>query len=192
MSTKQHPILSVEDYLAIERSAEQRHEYYQGEIFAMAGGSPAHNLIVANSVTSLTLQLKGRPCRAYASDMRVKVNPLGKYTYPDIVVTCGQEIYDDVQQDTLTNPLLIMEVLSDSTEGYDRGDKFAHYQKLNSLKEYVLISQKISRIERFVRQHDGSWLLHVFEHLEMTVQLDAIGCKLKLADVYDKIDLAAN
>src|SRR5215475_2138813 len=130
-----------EEYLALERQARCKSGYYAGEILPMAGASRWHNLIVANIVGELSLQLKGRFCTTYPSDMRVKVSATGLYTYPDVTVICGEPRFEDNQQDTLLNPTLIVEVLSESTEAYDRGGKFAHYRKLPSLMEYVLITQ---------------------------------------------------
>ncbi len=178
-----------EEYLALERQAQCKSEYYAGEIFAMAGASRWHNLIVANVVGELRAQLKGRPCTTYPSDMRVKVSATGLYTYPDVIVVCGEAEFEDNQQDTLLNPTLIVEVLSDSTEAYDRGGKFAHYRKLPSLMEYVLIAQTKPHIEHYVRQPDNRWLLSEADSLSDTVHLPSIDCRLALAEVYDKVDI---
>ena len=140
MSSQIQKHYTPEEYLALERQAQYKSEYYAGEIFAMAGASRWHNLIVTNVLRELSLQLKGRPCTTYPSAMRVKISPTGLYTYPDVTVVCGAARFEDTQQDTLLNPTLIVEVLSESTEAYDRGGKFAHYRKLNSLLEYVLIT----------------------------------------------------
>ena len=134
-------LLTPEAYLTLEESAPEKNEYVDGEIFAMTCASEPHNLIVVNTVRELGNQLKKRPCKVYASDMRVKVSPTGLFTYPDVVVVCGQAQFDDSHRDTLLNPTLIVEVLSESTEAYDRGRKFEHYRKLESLAEYVLIAQ---------------------------------------------------
>ncbi|MDX1654593.1 MAG: Uma2 family endonuclease, partial [Candidatus Competibacteraceae bacterium] len=133
---------SVEEYLALERRSELRHEYLDGAIYAMVGASPAHNLIVTNVVGELRQQLKRRPCRVYATDQRVRVRSTGLYTYPDLVVSCGGERFDERDQRTLLNPLLIVEVLSRSTESYDRGAKFEHYRRIPELQEYLLIDQE--------------------------------------------------
>src|SRR5215475_3215142 len=178
-----------EEYLALERQAQYKSEYYAGEIFAMAGASRWHNLIVANVVGELRSQLKGRPCTTYPSDMRVKVSPTGLYTYPDVTVVCGEAQFEDNQQDTLLNPTLIVEVLSESTEAYDRGGKFAHYRKLTSLMEYVLITQTKPDIEHYVRQPDNRWLLAEADSLHDTLYLPSIACHLALAEVYDKVDI---
>jgi len=148
-----------------------------------------HHLIVTNVLRELSLQLKGRPCTTYPSDMRVKVSPTGLYTYPDITVVCGEARFEDNQQDTLLNPTLIVEVLSESTEAYDRGGKFAHYRKLASLMEYVLITQTKPHIEPYVRQPDNRWLLAEADSLSDTIHLPSIDCHLALAEVYDKVDI---
>jgi Uma2 family endonuclease len=189
MSSQAYKRYTPEEYLALERQAQCKSEYYAGEIFAMAGASRWHNLIVANVVSELRSQLKGRPCTTYPSDMRVKISPTGLYTYPDVIVVCGEAQFEDSQQDTLLNPTLIVEVLSESTEAYDRGGKFAHYRKLASLMEYVLIAQTKPHIEQYTRQTDNRWLLAETDSLHGTVHLPSIGCQLALAEVYDKVDI---
>ena len=189
MSLRPKPYLSPEDYLALERSAEFKSEYFDGEIFAMAGASEPHNLITINTIRELSIQLKKRPCKAYANDMRVKVSPTGLFTYPDVIVVCGQAQFDDSQRDTLLNPTLIVEVLSDSTEAYDRGRKFEHYRKLESLMEYVLIAQHRPHVESYRRQPDQRWVLTESDGLESSLRLDAIDCELALAEIYDKVEL---
>jgi Uma2 family endonuclease len=178
-----------EEYLALERQAQCKSEYDAGDILAMAGASRWHNLIVANVVGELRAQLKGHPCATYPSHMRVKVSATGLYTYPDVTVVCGEARFEDNQQDTLLNPTLIVEVLSESTEAYDRGGKFAHYRKLPSLMEYVLIAQTKPHIEHYVRQPDNRWLLSEADSLSDTLHLPSIDCRLALAEVYDKVDM---
>jgi Uma2 family endonuclease len=181
-----------EEYLTLERASAERHEYFAGEIFAMGGASEPHNLIVTNLVRELSLQLKGRPCRTYANDMRVKVSPTGLCTYPDVVVVCGEARFEDVQRDTLLNPTVIIEVLSKSTEAYDRGEKFEHYRKLASLAEYLLISQDKMHVDHYVRQPDHQWLLSESSAADQRVGLPAIGCELPVAEIYDKVDLSVS
>jgi Uma2 family endonuclease len=181
--------LTPEEYLAFEREAETKSEYFNGEVFAMAGTSLAHNQITANVVTALNSRFRGRPCRALASDMRVKVSQTTSYVYPDVVVVCGQPQLEDKQKDTLLNPAVIFEILSPSTENYDRGTKFVHYRTLESLTDYLLVSQTEARIEHFARQSADRWLLSLYQGLEAVVSLPAIGCELTLADVYDRIEL---
>jgi Uma2 family endonuclease len=188
MSLQPKAYLSTEDYLALERSAEFKSEYFDGEIFAMAGASEPHNLIVANTLAEIRQHLKKRPPKVYASNLRVKVSPTGLFTYPDVVVVCGQAQFDDLHLDTLLNPTLIVEVLSDSTEAYDRGRKFEHYRKLESLAEYVLIAQHRPHVESYRRQPDHRWMLTESDGLAGSLRLDAIACELALAELYDKVE----
>jgi Uma2 family endonuclease len=190
MSLRPKPYLSPEDYLALERSAEFKSEYFDGEIFAMTGASESHNLIVINTIRELSSQLKKRPCKVYANDMRVRVSPTGLFTYPDVMVVCGQAQFDDSHLDTLLNPTLIVEVLSDSTEAYDRGRKFEHYRKLESLAEYVLITQHRPHVESYRRQPDQRWVFAESDGLDGGLRLDAIDCELALAEIYDKVEFS--
>ena len=191
MASQPKTRFTSEEYLAIDRQSEHRNEYFDGEIFAMTGASRKHNLITANVTSSLHLQLKGRQCEVYASDMRIKVSSTGRYTYPDVIVVCGSPTFEDREVDTLINPTLIVEVLSKSTEGYDRGDKFGHYRKLDSLLEYILISQDKHHIEHYLRQPDNQWLLSEEDDLQSTIVLPAIKCELALSEVYDKIEIVS-
>ncbi|HSB61782.1 MAG TPA: Uma2 family endonuclease, partial [Vicinamibacteria bacterium] len=156
---------------------------------AMSGASPRHVLIVTNLVRELSSQLKNRPCLVFSTDLRLRVSATGLFTYPDVMVTCGRAAYVDEQQDTLTNPTLIVEVLSDSTEDYDRGRKFEHYRSLASLQEYVLVAQDRVHLEQFQRQPDGRWLLSETRRREDAVRLSSIDCDLALDEVYGKVDL---
>lgn len=177
-----------EEYLALERKATYKSEYLNGQIFAMVGASRAHNLIASNVSREISLQLKGRPCEVYVSDMRVKVSLTGLYTYPDVVAVCGEPQFDDAERDTLLNPTIIIEVLSPSTEAYDRGEKFAHYRRLESLQEYALITQDRIRVEHFIRQGD-QWVLSEMSDLNNTLHLGSIGCDIALREIYDKVEL---
>ncbi|CAN2039633.1 putative restriction endonuclease domain-containing protein [Candidatus Magnetomoraceae bacterium gMMP-15] len=181
------PLLSEKEYLEIERKAEYKSEYYNGEIFAMSGASRKHNIIVSNLITQLNLQLEKTPCIVYPSDMRLKVQENGLYTYPDLMITCKDEKFDDKYMDTLLNPLIIIEVLSKSTESYDRGEKFSMYRKLESLREYLLISQDIPLIEQYVRQDDGKWLLSDARGMDSSIILNSVKAQLKLENVYNKV-----
>ena len=174
------------EYLALERRATYKSEYVNGHIIAMSGASRRHNLIAANISRELSSQLRGRPCESYISDMRVRVSETGLYTYPDIVAVCGDIRFADEQTDTLLNPTVIVEVLSASTEAYDRGDKFAHYRRLASLHDYVLVSQDAVRVEHYVRQGE-KWVLSEASLLTDTVSLASIQCTLVLEDIYDKV-----
>jgi Uma2 family endonuclease len=157
-------------------------------MFAMAGARAAHNLIVGNLIAQLHAQLRSGPCRVYASDMRVRVSATGLYTYPDIVVACEDPRFLDGELDTLLNPTLIVEVLSPSTEAYDRGRKFGHYRSIESLAEYLLVSSERIGAELFTRQTDGGWLLTAAGDLKDTINLSATGCRLALAEIYAKVE----
>ncbi len=182
---------TVEQYLAFERASEVRHEYLKGQIYDFAGASENHSLVLGSTYANLYTQLRKKPCKVYATDMRVKVNRAGLYTYPDIAVVCGTPQFEDDHRDTLLNPALIIEVLSPSTESYDRGRKFQHYRRLDSLQEYVLIAQDSCRIEHYTRQPDGQWLLNEISQPDQVLDLPAIGCKLLAADVYEKVTFEA-
>lgn len=187
MSVEPHRRISIEDYLAAERRAETKSEYLDGEVFSMSGASLRHNRAVWNLAGSLYGQLRGRGCEAFVSDMRVRIPATDLFTYPDIAVVCGEPRFDGSELDTLLNPTLLIEVLSPSTEGYDRGKKFAHYRTLESLREYVLVAQEEVRVELFTRREDGHWLLSEAGQLDETIPLAAIGCELRLADVYERV-----
>lgn len=187
MSSQHKTLLTPEEYLAIERKSEIKHEFFSGKMFAMLGASKRHNLITANIIRVLGNQLLDRPCNVYPSDMRVKVSATGKYTYPDVVVACDEEKYDDVEEDTLLNPVVVIEVLSESTEAYDRGKKFEQYQYIESLTEYLLVAQELYRIEQYVRQCNQEWRYSEYHNVEDVVKLSVIGCELALKDVYTKV-----
>jgi Uma2 family endonuclease len=189
MSALPKVYLTPQEYLALERKSNHKSEYWGGEIFAMAGASERHNLVATNVIVTLGTQLRGRNCRVYPSDMRVRVPATGLYTYPDVVVVCGKPQFEDNENDTLLNPTIIIEVLSKSTEGYDRGRKFQNYRSLDSLTEYILIAQDAYRIEQYVRQPDNQWLLSETQDPLGQVQLPTINCTLAVADVYDKVDI---
>jgi Uma2 family endonuclease len=187
MSAQPHFFLTANDYLAWERQQETRHEYLEGQIFAMTGASRAHNMLCANILASLHGQLRGKPCEIYVNDMRVKVSETGMYTYPDLVAACGEPRFEDQAVDTLLNPVLIIEVLSDSTERYDRGAKFTHYRSVVSLKEYLLVSQNEPRVEHYVRQPGNHWLLTEYQEMQDRIDLNSLASCLSLAEVYERI-----
>ncbi len=189
MSTHSKTLLTEEQYLEIERKAEYKSEYFQGEMFAMAGAGYQHNLLIMNAGAALHEQFRSRPCIVMANDMRIRVSKTGLYTYPDVVAFCGEPVLLDGHQDTLLNPSLIIEVLSPSTEAYDRGQKFAQYRSIESLSEYVLVSSDRVQVDLFTRQLDGRWLLTSASNLEDSLELQSVGCRLALADLYDKIEL---
>jgi Uma2 family endonuclease len=180
-----------EQYLAMERKANFRSEYDGGFITAMAGGSPEHNTIALNMSGEIRSQLKGRPCVVYMSDVRLCVSPTGLYTYPDVMAVCGERQFLDGAKDTLLNPNMIVEVLSDSTESYDRGRKFRHYQQLASFREYVLVAQDEVRVERFTR-HGDDWILSIFTSLDDTLRLTSIDCEIALREIYDKVEFSGD
>jgi Uma2 family endonuclease len=187
MSTARQTFLTPQQYLEIERQADHKSEYFAGEVFAMVGASRKHNLLATNVTREMSEQLKERDCEVYAADMRVKVDVTGLYTYPDVVVACDGPHFDDNAVDTLLNPIVLIEVLSDSTEAYDRGKKFAHYRKLESLREYLLIAQDRCHVEHYVRQADNQWLLSETDEPNGEVFLPSIKCTLQVAEVYDKV-----
>ncbi len=181
------PYLTEEEYIEFERNSDIKNEYFDGEIFAMAGASEAHNLIVANVIVALGSQLKKKPCRVYPSDMRLKIESTKLYTYPDVMIVCGERKFDDKQKDMLLNPDVIVEVLSDSTESYDRSRKFCHYRQIASLKEYVMISQNIRKIEKFLKTENRQWLWEETDEEYPEIILESAGCSLHLEEVYDKV-----
>jgi Uma2 family endonuclease len=181
------PRITPEQYLALERKADFKSEYHNGYIIAMAGASSQHNLIAGNLYGETRSQLKGRPCRAYVSDMRLRVTPTGLYTYPDVMAVCGEPRFSDDEVDTLLNPTMIAEVLSPSTESYDRGDKFAQYCQLASLREYVLIAQDKVLVERYTQQ-GNEWLRTDFKSLDDALPLASIGCEIALREIYALIE----
>ncbi len=187
MSQRLVTYVTPEEYLRRERLAEYKSEYLNGEIFAMTGASRQHNRITINISSSLNLQLKGRPCETYAVDMRVKVRASGLYTYPDVAVVCGDPQFEDEYVDTLLNPTLLVEVLSPSTERYDRIAKTSYYRTIDSLAEHLLVAQDEIRLEQYVKRPNGQWLLSEYRELDVVVELTSIGCELRLSDVYDRI-----
>lgn len=178
--------LTVHDYLTLERRAETRSEYLDGEMFALAGASHEHNVIVTNTVAALRPQLRAKGCTLYANDMRVRT-PADFLAYPDVVVLCGERKFDDPRRDTILNPTIIFEVLSDSTRDYDRGTKFAYYREVPSLAEVLLIAQDRPHVEHYVRQASDRWVLIELNDLGSVLELPTIDCKLALTDVYEEV-----
>lgn len=188
MSSGQKRSLTPEEYLARERQAEFRSEFYRGEMFAMAGASWEHTLIKDNLARLTGNVLEDSACVVLTSDIRVRVDATGLYTYPDLVVVCGKPEFEDSELDTLLNPTMLVEVLSDSTEKYDRGAKSAHYRRIPSLREYVLIAQDRPRIERFVRQEVGGWMLTEFNGFEGTFSYGSISAAIRISDIYRGVE----
>ena len=180
--------LSEAAFLQFERRAEVKSEFFDGEMFAMAGGTRTHSLIAANLTRELGNRLKGRPCVTYNADLRVKVEATGLLTYPDISVACGPQRFLDAEEDTLLNPILIGEVLSDSTEAYDRGKKFAHYRLIPSLRHFLLVSQKEPRIELFSHGGGDEWRLREACGLAATLDLPAVEITISLSEVFAQVE----
>jgi len=188
VSTQPKIRVTPEEYLARERYAEIKSEYFDGEIFPMPGVHREHSSLVINLVAELRDQFLDRPCEVHGPELRVKVSPTGLYTYPDVIVVCGELQFDD-DMDTLMNPQVLIEVLSESTESYDRGRKFAHYRTIDSLREYILVSQTEPRMERYARQDDGSWVYSEVTDPAGSMELVSIACRLPLARIYHKVDV---
>jgi Uma2 family endonuclease len=190
MSTAPKRRLTEAEYLAIERQAETKSEFYDGEMFAMAGARRNHNLIATNIGRELSQQLRDGPCEVYIGDMRVKVAKTGLYTYPDIVVACNEPRFLDAEVDTLLNPTLIVEILSESTARYVRNLKSRLYRKLPSLKQYVIVDQNETLVEVYTRTSQGEWTLKDASELKQSIALKPIKRKLSLAAIYEKVKLA--
>jgi Uma2 family endonuclease len=182
------PQLTEAEYLAFDRQAGFKSEFFGGEIFAMAGGSAMHSLIAANLIRHLGNQLRGGSCKVFTSDLRLKILATGLLTYPDTSVVCGQLEYVEGTDDTILNPTLIVEVLSDSTEGYDRGEKFRQYQQMPALKEYLLVSQRLPRIEQYLRGGKDEWTLRSAEGLASSLRLPSVEITLELSEVFAGVD----
>ena len=222
MLLQEKKILSSEEYLALEREATIKSEYFNGELFAMAGASRDHNQISSNIVRLLGNELLEKQCSVFSSDMKVRIqdtedkekdrenffsvriDEITKYTYPDVVVVCKDEQneeqneeqkyeqYEDENKDVLLNPIVIVEILSDSTEAYDRGDKFLHYQLIDSFSEYILISQYACKVEKFSRQTDDTWIYSKYVNMEDIVHIESIECELPVSEIYRKVNFRQN
>ncbi len=183
--------VSEQEYLALERAAEIKHELVNGLVVAMAGATPRHNAIVANVLAALVAQLRGKGCRPLASDQRVHVPTTGLYAYPDVSVACGELALHADDPMSITNPKLIIEVLSEGTEAFDRGAKFAHYRSIASLQTYVIIAQHEARVERYERGSGAEWVFHEAVGESSSLTLDAVGATLVLSDVYADLPAGA-
>jgi Uma2 family endonuclease len=184
---------TLDEYFDLAEASEEKLEFHDGEIIAMAGGTESHSLIATNVITQLSSQLKNKPCRVYDSNLRVSPAMKKKYYYPDVLVVCGERQFDpnDPRKLTISNPTLIVAVLSDNTENFDRDKKFLAYIRAESLKEYVLIAQHTSRLQTYFRQPDGSWSFAFFEGRDAVARLRSLEIDLPLSEVYDKVDLPA-
>ncbi len=183
--------LTPEEYLTFERKATIKHEYRKGHIFAMSGASRAHSFITGDIFGELREQLKGQKCEVHSSDMRVRIQSTNSYFYPDVVVACNEPLFEDKDYDSLLNPRVIIEVLSPSTEAYDRGEKFELYKQNNSLREYLLVSQAEIKVEHFYLQNIG-WSRTEFLKPDDVVTLSSIDCDLHLRDIYARTELILN
>ena len=186
MSTalQRQPFVTPDEYLALERTSDERHEYFEGQIFAMAGASGRHNLICTSLIAAAVPRLRPHGCKVFGSDMKVLVPTTGLFTYPDTSIVCGEVEYRGPTQDVLLNPCVLIEVLSKSTETRDRGWKFQNYWILPSLVDYVLVSQEKPLIEHYVRRPEGNWMFEFVDGLEATLQLAAVDCQIPLREIY--------
>lgn len=182
-------LLTPDEYLAVERESEFRSEYVDGVVYAMTGASLNHIQVVSNVTAELVVQLRGRPCRTLSNEMKVRMPDSRRFFYPDVTVVCGEPQFHDERTDTILNPVLIIEVLSPSTEAFDRGLKFQSYQKLESLREYVLVAQDKHVVEQYVRQSGEKWTYSATIGRESSLSLPSVECTLNLQSVYDRVDL---
>lgn len=187
MSSLPNYYLSPEEYLVLERGAEFKSEYIDGVMYAMAGGNERHNLIAANVIITIGAQLRDLPCRVYPSDLKVRVPNSRRFFYPDVSIVCGETEFADDEKDVVLNPVVVVEVLSESTAAFDRGKKFQSYQQIESLQEYLLVSQDEYVLEHFLRQDGDHWLYTKAGGLEETIALPTVNCQLALKDVYSKV-----
>lgn len=179
--------ITAEEYLEVERLSLNKHEFFAGEIFAMSGASLPHNIIFSNTIGNLSFKLKGKSCRPYGSDLRVHIPQNTLYTYPDITIVCGKPETTDDHLDTIKNPAVIIEILSKTTRGYDKGEKFTLYRDISSLKNYILIDSQHIRIENFYRNEDDSWILREYKSLDDELLIEAINESLVLSDIYFEV-----
>jgi Uma2 family endonuclease len=188
MEAKQQYYYSPEEYLELETAAEYKSEYYDGQIYPMAGGTPNHNQIAGNFYAALNFAFKGQPYQVFMSDMRLWIPQKRLYTYPDVMVVSGQLEFAEGRRDTITNPLMIAEVLSESTANYDRGEKFKLYRTISSLKEYIIISQSDKQVEQFSKTIDNKWILSEYDEENALLALTSVQFQISLLDIYDKVD----
>ena len=187
MSSLPNYYLSPEEYLTLERGAEFKSEYVDGVMYAMAGGSERHNLIAGNLITEFNVQLRKTDCKVYPSDLKVRVPNSRRFFYPDVSIVCGETRFADDEKDVVLNPVVIVEVLSESTAAFDRGKKFQSYQQIESLREYLLVSQDEFVVEHFLRQDDEHWLYTKAGGLDESLTLPTVKCQLALSDIYSKV-----
>ena len=184
MGLPEKQYITPEQYLESERLALEKHEFYLGEIFAMSGASFRHNQIFKNTYGNLFNKLKGKPCQPYGSDLRIHIPNNSLYTYPDIYIICGKPEMTDTVKDTITNPSVIIEILSKSTYDYDKGQKFTLYRDIDSLREYILIDSMSIRVEHYFKNEDSSWTLKDYRTIDDKLNIETISADLLLSDVY--------
>jgi Uma2 family endonuclease len=180
---------TVAEYIALEADSLDKHEFYRGEIFAMAGASFRHNQITGNTYHALRNKLAGKTCQPFGSDLRIRVQRRDLYTYADALVVCGKAELTNEKPESVTNPRVIVEVLSKSTENYDRGQKWEFYQQLDSLREYLLVSQEEAKVTRYYRESGGPWMYELVAGLDQNLRLSSIECELPLAEIYENVEL---
>ncbi len=190
MSSTATPLLSPKDYLAFERTQETKHEYHDGEIVAMAGGTAPHSLLAMRLGSELTQRLKGGSCLVFNSDMKVWIEEVRRFLYPDLSGLCGQPQYHDSGRDVLVNPALVVEVLSPKSEAYDRGRKLALYMALPAIREIALVSQEEVRVEKYTRASDGIWRFEAYAGADAVARFESLGCDVPLRDFYQGVELA--
>lgn len=189
MSSQPSRRYTLEEYFELELSSEEKYEYFDGEVFNMSGGSPDHERIVSNILVGLRIALRGRPCSVFPSNLRVKVPTAPPYRYPDLTALCDAPRYEKLGGiEALTNPSLLVEVLSSSTEAYDRGDKFTNYKSIESLSEYLLVAQHRPHITHYSKTNDGRWSYEEINGLDGSIALVALGCELELREVYEDVE----
>ena len=188
MAAEPRPLISREAYLALEDESDERHEYIAGEVFAMVGGTEPHGLIIGNVIAALHGPTRRRGCRIYPGEVRIAISAIDIYTFPDVSLVCGQPQHEGSRRDIILNPKVVIEVLSPSTERYDRGQKFQYYQHLPSLDTYILVAHEMPLIEQYVRQSDQKWLYSAARGLDAILSLPTLECSLVLADVYDLVE----
>jgi Uma2 family endonuclease len=191
MSTQLKRRYTLEEYLEMDRLSEERLEFWHGEIFSMSGVNQEHAEIEVNIVSTLHSRLRGRECRVFPANMRIKVPNMPPYRYADVSALCGKAQFEKIGGvDALTNPSLIIEILSPSTEGYDRGEKFSHYKSIPSFSEYLLVAQHRPHVTHLVKQTDGAWLHREFNDLNDAVKLETLNCELRLSEIYQNVEFA--
>lgn len=189
---KTHPIFTIKNYLDFERLSKERHEFLDGTVYAMAGESPRHSTICFNLYIIVGSQIRGKRCRGFSPNMKIATNNQGLFSYPDLAIVCGEPVLHNTKGDVLLNPAVIFEVLSPSTEHYDRGEKFLRYiNGIETLTDYVLISQDKPLIGRFEKQADGEWAKTEFAGLESVLRLESIECEIALEELYNLIEFSA-